>query len=275
VRLSKHHGLGNDFLVLLDQGEASGELARRLCDRRRGIGADGLISGCSGLAGVGSDADVTMALFNADGSRAEMSGNGIRCLAQAVLRRRGEAAGTVRTRTDAGLRSVVVHPTADPTVCEADVDLGPARDGPAWTAEPPSGLRAALGVGALRAATVDVGNPHLVLLATAPRSIELDRFGPALERSFSGGINVEFIAAHGEGGDELDVAVWERGAGVTEACGTGASASAWVARRWGLVGDHVTVHLPGGDVGVRLGPTITLSGPAVHIADIEVEDPSG
>jgi diaminopimelate epimerase len=272
VHLTKHHGLGNDFLVVLDQGVPSPALTRRLCDRRRGIGADGLITGRSS-----DDAavDLTMVLHNADGSRAEMSGNGIRCLAQAVLRRRGAPVGDLRIGTDAGVRCVTVRATEDPAVCEAEVDLGMARAGPTWAAVAPAGLLSALGLDELRADSVDVGNPHLVVLAADPSRVDLARFGPVLEAAFPSGINVEFVAARPGRRDEIDVAVWERGAGITEACGTGASASALVAHRWGLVGEAVTVHLPGGTVDVRLGATITLTGPAAYVADIEVEDLRG
>ena len=126
LQLSKHHGLGNDFLVLLDQaGDAA--LARRLCDRRTGVGADGLIIGVGG----GPDrADLTMVLYNADGSRAEMSGNGIRCLAQAWAGPAPAGAAELRIATDAGLRTVIVEATEDAEVVTAHVDMGKALPGP-------------------------------------------------------------------------------------------------------------------------------------------------
>ena len=115
-----------------------------------------------------------------------------------------------------------------------------------------------------------MGNPHLVIEAVDPGAVDLARFGPLLEASFPHGVNVELVGRHAGRPGELDVAVWERGVGITEACGTGASASAAAAHRWGLVGRNVTVNLPGGAVGVRLGDTITLSGAVVHIADIDI-----
>lgn len=301
MRLSKHHGLGNDFLVVLDQGSggavATAELARRLCDRRRGIGADGLISGrapdtsqatatvtvttSTGTAAdrhdVAADVapdvvpDVTMVLRNADGSRAEMSGNGIRCLAQAVLRRRGETSGIVTIATDAGLRCVTVTARDRASVSLAEVDLGPARPGPDWDGRVPAGLIDALGTAALRFETVDLGNPHLVIEAVDPAAVDLAHFGPLLEAAFPRGVNVEVVGPRAGCSDEIDVVVWERGVGLTDACGTGACASAAAASRWGLVGSDVTVHLPGGPVSVLLGPTLTLRGDVVHIADIEVD----
>ncbi|MCB0971691.1 MAG: hypothetical protein KDA97_09295, partial [Acidimicrobiales bacterium] len=138
-RLTKHHGLGNDFLVhLTDDGAAAAdrqawiERARRWCDRRRGIGADGLIVGLHGPAA--GDADLAMLLVNADGSVAEMSGNGIRCLAQAEAMRRNQERGTLAIATDGGPRTVEWAATATPArhqgTIEASVDMGPARPGP-------------------------------------------------------------------------------------------------------------------------------------------------
>ncbi len=119
LELTKHHGLGNDFLVVFHPHvDDLGQLARGLCDRRRGIGADGLLVGESddGYA-------ARMVLYNADGSRAEMSGNGIRCFAQALAARRGDLA-PLRILTDAGERLVTLYATDDPDVIEAAVDMG-------------------------------------------------------------------------------------------------------------------------------------------------------
>ena len=128
LTLTKHHGLGNDFLVLFaDDGDAADlpALARRLCHRTRGIGADGL------LVGSPEDGfDARMVLYNADGSRAEMSGNGIRCFAQAVAGRRGDLAAQ-RILTDAGPRTVELAPTEDPYTIMAAVDMGEVADLPA------------------------------------------------------------------------------------------------------------------------------------------------
>ena len=123
--LTKHHALGNDFLVLFDDQPLVRlpfeVLAQRWCDRRRGIGADGLLIG---LTNVADGYDIGMVLCNADGSRAEMSGNGIRCLAQAVARRRDQDSGTLRISTDAGPRSVDVRPGPDRRTILASVDMG-------------------------------------------------------------------------------------------------------------------------------------------------------
>ena len=137
----------------------------------------------------------------------------------------------------AGIRCVTVEPGDGTAVSMAEVDLGPARPGPPWVVDDlPTGLLRALGTSAVRAETIDLGNPHLVIEAADPAAIDLAHFGPLLEASFPRGVNVEFLRLHAGRQHEVDVAVWERGVGITDACGTGACASAAAARRWGLVG---------------------------------------
>jgi diaminopimelate epimerase len=248
VRLSKHHGLGNDFLVLVDLDGASpvdAHLARVVCDRRRGIGADGLI-----WVGPGP----TMVLHNADGSRAEMSGNGIRCLGQALARERGVASFDVDVATDAGVRRLEVRPGADDRTSTVRVDMGAVSPGTAGE------LAFA---GAKEVAAADIGNPHLVVLFADRAALDAAADGfPSTDR------NVEFVLA-GPGDDEVTMRVVERGVGETLACGTGACTAAWAARRWGLVGDRVTVHMPGGDALVELGDTVHLTGPTTYVGAIE------
>jgi len=264
MQLSKHHGLANDFLVVLDEvnGRAlvvDAELAVRLCDRHTGLGADGLIHGAAPAAG--DDVDVVMRLFNADGSRAEMSGNGIRCLAQALATARDVHEAVFRVGTDAGVRTVTVHESADHRGAMVSVEMGSARPGP----DVPGPLAEQLGG---RFMTVDVGNPHLVLEVPDPDTVDLETQGLWLEQQFPGGVNVEFVAPAGP--DTIAVRVWERGVGPTRACGTGACAAAHAAHAWGLVGERVRVEMPGGAAEVQLGPSITLIGPAQHVATAEV-----
>jgi diaminopimelate epimerase len=290
MQLTKHHGLGNDFLVLIDLDDATpidADLARHVCDRRRGIGADGLMRVSPGTDG----ADVTMTLRNRDGSPAEMSGNGIRCLGQAVAMHRGVDRLELSVATAGGRRHLSIVPGAAPRTADVRVDMGVVGEGSAassevsgWTsyAPPPAG---AAGHGSVppgadnwvKSASLDLGNPHLVLLVDDPYEVPVEIGGPWQEARYPDGINVEWIAPTPGEADALTLRVWERGAGVTEACGTGACAAAHAAREWGIVGDHVTVHMPGGDVEVLLGATpadpVTLVGPATHIATIEVPWP--
>jgi len=274
--LTKHHGLGNDFLVLLDDPEATSmgltldavqALAVRLCDRRRGIGADGLLYGR--LAGQplldGAPQHDRMVLFNADGSRAEMSGNGIRCFAQAVADERGIERGTLVVSTDAGLRTVELWPTDDPDTVMASVSMGPvgAIDAPpTWRA---------LGCDPLRpVAHLSLGNPHSVVAVDDVHSVDLAALGRDVPD-----VNLEIVQA-GPTGDAVTMRVHERGAGITQACGTGACATAFAAAQWGLVDagvTEITVHMDGGSAKVRLDTPpgeVTLVGPATLIATVHV-----
>ena len=277
MRLTKHHGLGNAFVIALEEvtGPLHGDatLARALCDRRRGIGADGLIIGshpavdATGLNG--KPIDVVMHLWNADGSRAEMSGNGIRCLGQALAMARDDHEATYVVVTDGGFRQLVVHDDAAHRLATVSVTMGLVSEGPAV----PSSVAERLGSD--RHATADLGNPHIVVLVSDLSSVDLVGTGAWIESQFDAGINVEFIAT-GTEPDSLDLLVWERGAGVTEACGTGAVAAATLAHQWGLVGREVRVVMPGGSTEVIVAPSPDgepiLIGPSQHIATIELPD---
>lgn len=261
LHLTKHHGLGNDFLIALAADNEDlvpdAALARRLCDRRTGVGADGLIFG---LEPAEPDHDVCMVLLNADGSEAEISGNGIRCLGQAVLRSTGRDEGTIAVETVNGVRTLrTVRGDADGEVW-IQVDMGPVSDGP----EPGP---ASASYGALNLATLDVGNPHLVLAVADPSLIDVAVEGARLEAEYPAGINVHFVAV--EAVDRLRLRVWERGVGVTLACGSGAVAAAAAAQRWGFAEDTVTVEMPGGSAVVeRSGDTMLLTGPSVFVAEV-------
>jgi diaminopimelate epimerase len=255
VRLEKYEALGNDFLIVIDH-PVDAELARAVCDRHRGAGADGLIRVVASTGG----ADVAMELWNADGSRAETSGNGLRCLARAVVDAGLVAGPEMVIATDAGLRRATLH--SDGLV---SVEMGSVRvvDGTGDPFDDPRWL-----------GFVDAGNPHVVLGVDDPAKEDLEQDGPAWEGAY-GGVNVEYLAA-GPGADELTMRVWERGVGETMACGSGACAAAVVARRQGMVGERVTVHQPGGDVVVDLsGPTVLLTGPARFVCTVEFPDGPG
>jgi diaminopimelate epimerase len=262
LTLTKHHGLGNDFLVVFHPGVADlPELARALCDRRRGIGADGLLVGESedGYA-------ARMTLYNADGSRAEMSGNGIRCFAQALAARRGDFSAQ-RILTDAGERVVMLSTSDDPSVIHAAVDMGEVG----VIDEPADWHR--VGADPLRPVShLTLGNPHTVVGVDDVSAVDLLSLGSLVPY-----VNLEII----EPGPEphaITMRVHERGAGITEACGTGACASAWAAGVWGLVpasADEILVHMDGGDAKVRmhhpLPGRVTLVGPAQFIGTVMVE----
>jgi diaminopimelate epimerase len=262
VTLTKHHGLGNDFLVAFDDQPLPlqlSALAVELCDRRRGIGADGLIVG---LTQPAEGADLGMALFNADGSRAEMSGNGIRCLAQAWARRAGITDGTVKVVTDAGLRVVEIESSSSGATILASVAMGAPMP-----IEPPASWDALRTDPARPVAYLSLGNPHAVVAVDDVDAVGLDALGSRVPD-----VNLEVVAP-GPEPDALTMRVHERGAGLTEACGTGACVAAFAAAEWGLAEPsegEITVHMPGGDAKVRLGPELVLTGPATFVATIEV-----
>jgi diaminopimelate epimerase len=269
--LTKHHGLGNDFLVLILDAAArhrlaAPDLARAICDRRRGIGADGLLL-AEQVDQDDTEADVGMTLFNADGSRAEMSGNGIRCLAQAWSAHVGLVEGVLRVRTDAGIRLVTVWPTDDSATIMASVAMG------AVTALAAPENWAALACDALRpVAHLSLGNPHSVVAVDDVEQVDLAALGAEVPQ-----VNLEIVHG-GPQRDAITMRVHERGAGITEACGTGACAAAVAAARWGLVDratTEITVHMVGGDAKVRLDDPVrghvTLVGPATAVGTITVD----
>jgi diaminopimelate epimerase len=259
LQLTKHHGAGNDFLVVVDiedRHRMAPELVRALCHRRFGIGADGVIRILTGRQG----SDLSMDLRNADGSEAEMSGNGIRCLAQAAVDAGLVAPPDFSVWTLGGIRTVEYRTGDTVGAGEASVDMGKAELGPDQAQQ----------FADRRARTVDMGNPHLVLFGPDPAGVDVAEIGSRLQGVHPGGINVEFISV-GPTPDDLDLRVWERGVGETQACGTGSCAAAAAARSWGMVSDRVRVHNPGGTLEVTLDPDgIRLAGPVRKVADIEV-----
>ncbi|MHB8593680.1 MAG: diaminopimelate epimerase [Acidimicrobiales bacterium] len=264
LRLTKHHGAGNDFLVLLD-GDGGRPLVaaevRALCDRRRGVGADGMLRATPGRAG----ASLSMELRNADGGAAEMSGNGIRCLVQAAVDAGWVQPGHVEVDTAAGRRRVEYRRGRFAGLDFARVSMGTPVLGDELQLDEPTALRSAR--------AVDMGNPHLVLLLDGPAAGGVvASVGPRLERSVPGGANVEFVW-EGPGPGELTLRVWERGVGETQACGTGTCAAAAAAAAWGLVARQVPVHNPGGTLEVELtADGAVLGGPTVSVAMVEVDE---
>lgn len=261
LALTKHHGLGNDFLVTFDPDVADlPGLARHLCDRRRGVGADGLL-----VATGAEGCTARMVLYNADGSRAEMSGNGIRCFAQAVARRSGRLDDQI-VLTDAGERLVRLTPTADPDTVEASVDMGPVV-----VLDVPSGWET-LGCHPDRpVAHLGLGNPHSVVGVDSVDEVDLATLGAKVPQ-----VNLEVVAPC-EQQHVVRMRVHERGVGITEACGTGACASAFAAVSWGLAtpqAGRITVLMDGGSAVVELDTPspgrVTLTGPATFVASVEV-----
>jgi diaminopimelate epimerase len=259
--LTKHHALGNDFLVVFHPNVTDlPGLAQRVCDRRRGIGADGMLVGESAEGHA-----ARMTLFNADGSAAEMSGNGIRCFAQALAARRGDMSPQ-RIVTEAGERCVTMSGTDDPRTIQATVDMG--------TIEPiaePTGWDQ-LGCHPDRPVVhVSLGNPHSVVGVEDVAVVDLLALGLKVPH-----VNLEIVAP-GRRQDAIRMRVHERGAGITEACGTGACAAAYAAARWGLATPRegkLVVEMDGGSATVTLDSPapghVTLTGPATYIGTVEI-----
>lgn len=268
VTLLKYQGTGNDFLICLDPsplGDEADALSRglvlHLCDRHEGVGADGLILLRQSRAG----GDGLMELYNADGTRAETSGNGLRCFALALVDSGIVPRRALTVETDGGLVNALVAPRTG-RCADVVVEMGTVQVGE----EAPSPPAAA----GFRARTAEIGNPHLVLIGESLGGVDVGEIGPPLVGAVAGGQNVEVVAPDGRGG--LDLVVFERGAGATRACGSGSCAAAAAARASGLVGDRVVVHNPGGDLVVQLAgplarPSARLTGPACRVARVDYE----
>jgi diaminopimelate epimerase len=271
LRFAKYHASGNDFVIVDEIDEAAPVVeAAALCDRWTGIGADGVIR-----VGAGNAAPFRFDLTNADGSPAEMSGNGMRCLG-AYLRDAGRlGVDEVDVETPAGIRHVTL--TRDGArVTSAVVEMGVPNFtkaaipmiGPAWETfqEQPFDIGGGMNV---PATALSMGNPHLVLFVDDdPDRFHLEHIGPALERHelFPERTNVELVRIHD---GSVDVRVWERGVGETLACGTGACAVAVASHASGRLRSTITVRFRGGPLEVerRDDGEVLLGGPVTHVYD--------
>jgi len=269
----KYEGLGNDFVVLDRRAsgvDVSPSASRALCDRRRGVGADGVL-----VLLPSERAAARMVVHNADGSLAEMCGNGLRCVAKYLLDRE-PGRDALEVETGAGVLPARAR-RAGGEVVEVEIELGPARlQAPHLPPGPGGGPFVAAPVPGLDwpGTAVSMGNPHLVLLG-APAEVVREH-GPRLEHlpGFPDRTNVEAVS---RGGEELRVWVWERGSGLTDACGTGAAASvaAALVAGWVQPDVFVPVELPGGRLAVRVSADLqrtTLRGPARFVFTAELPE---
>ena len=245
MRFTKMHGLGNDFIVVDAIHNAiadPAELARRICQRRFAIGADGLI-----LIGESDRADATMRIYNSDGSEAEMCGNGIRCVAK-FLYDNGICKKTdMSIDTLAGVKPIRLAVDGDAAVA-ATVDMGAPEFDPARipVTSDANRVRVQLGSRDVEFFCVSMGNPHAVTFDYFPDRDDFLRYGPEMEKHplFPTKVNVEFCRL--DGPNEATVKVWERGAGPTLACGTGSCATLAAGVELGLLNRSADIHLPGG-----------------------------
>jgi diaminopimelate epimerase len=264
----KYHGLGNDF-VILDRRESGADIdaatARRICDRRRGVGADGVL-----VVTNSARAFARMIVHNADGSSAETCGNGIRCVAKYLVDHQREKPERLKIETDSGVVECRID-YRDGMAEEVEASMGQAKlidsQLPSARTGAPFVDQELPGHPGVSGTAVSMGNPHLVLFV---QSLEASKsLGPRLEQHpiFPQNTNVEFVEQNGSG---LKVSVWERGAGLTEACGTGACAAAVAAVKLGRItpGQWVNVELPGGTLRIWVDPelkTVQMRGPASFV----------
>lgn len=273
LQFTKMHGLGNDYVYvsLFDQTvDDPAGLARVISDRHRGVGSDGLI-----LMGPpeSGDAHVRMQMFNADGSRGEMCGNGIRCVGKLAYERGWARENPLLVQTDAGVRRLELTLDEADKVGQVRVDMGvpildPQRIPVALGGERVVGMSVAVCGRVLSATCVSMGNPHAVFFANALARVPLDDWGPKLERHplFPQRINVHFAQVLTE--DRVKMITWERGSGRTQACGSGACAVCVAGVLNQKTGRAIEVSLPGGELELEWDEKtnhVFMTGPATEV----------
>lgn len=284
MRFHKMHGLGNDFVVVDAMDDP--ELARRveesapaLCHRALGIGSDGVL-----IAVPAERADVQMIMVNPDGTRG-MCGNGLRCFARFLTHIGRISSDLITIDTPGGVTTATLLPSEHPGSGEVEVDMGapalgraaipmrvpPDRDPSAPVIDEPLEVAGET----YRVTCVSMGNPHCVIFVEDPDAMDLGRIGPLIEHheEFPERTNVHLVQVVAE--DELRLRVWERGAGLTLACGTGACAATVAGAISGRSGRRTTVHMPGGDLWIHWLPqgNVRMRGPAVtaFVGEIDLD----
>jgi diaminopimelate epimerase len=274
LRFVKMHGIGNDYVYVDCFAQTVADpaaLARRVSPRRTAIGADGLILICPS-----ESADCRMEMYNADGSRGEMCGNGIRCVGKYVYEHGIAPLEGLRVETDAGVKLLLLHPRAG-RVDAVTVDMGePVLDGqriPVATEGMVVDMPLAVDGHTYRVTCVSMGNPHCVVFVAELDGLALAEIGPCFEHHpfFPNRVNTEFVQVLGPA--EIRLRVWERGSGETAACGTGACAAVVAAVLNGKNDRRTTVHLAGGDLGIewRSDNHVLMTGPAEESFTGEIE----
>jgi diaminopimelate epimerase len=261
------HGIGNDFILIDNRDGKIGDaeaatLAQELCERRFSVGADGIL-----FLSNSALADFTMRLFNADGSEAEMCGNGIRCIAKYCYESNISQKKELTIETLAGIKRTWLN-VEDQTVKLVRVDMGePVFDRYSLTQNDQVCLDEELQIEGsnYRLTCLSMGNPHCVVFVDNVKDFPVDKVGPKIENNerFPRKTNVEFAQILNP--NEARVRVWERGCGETWACGTGACAAVAAGNELKKLGDDVTVHLLGGDLRVEYNKRLFMTGPAVKV----------
>lgn len=254
-------GLGNDY-IYVDASryhvQDPAALSVRLSDRHFGIGGDGLV-----LIGPSEKADFSMRMFNADGSEGMMCGNAARCIGKYVWDKGLTRENEIGLETPSGVVRLNVHPGPDGLVDSVTVGMGKYR-----IVDQERTVRAC--GAAFTGTVVDVGNPHFVVFCDGAGAVDPAVSGPSIEKSFPGGINVEFASVEEPG--RIRMRVWERGSGVTLACGTGACATASAAVALGLCTSPCRIEMDGGELEIVCeGESLLMRGPARSVFEGVVE----
>lgn len=278
IEFTKMHGTGNDYIYVDTTKyliESPEELAKKWSAPHTGIGSDGLV-----LIGLSEKADFSMRIFNADGSEAMMCGNASRCIGKYLYEYGLTRKTEITLDTLSGVKVLKLNIT-DVKVTSVTVDMGIPIDkpvdydgkGPKPMKEQPINVEGKRYVGT----TVSMGNPHLVIFVNDITEIDLPVIGPKIENHplFPGRINVEFAQILGEG--RIRMRVWERGSGITQACGTGACATAVAAFYTGRAGRKSTIIMDGGSLNIEWDVAtnhVLMTGEATKVFDgkIEIED---
>ena len=275
IKFTKMHGLGNDYVYIdaINQKiENESSLAKFVSNRHFGIGSDGLILICKSEV-----ADFKMRMFNSDGSEAEMCGNGIRCVGKFVYDKDLTNKTTVKIETLAGIKTLILN-TKDGKVETARVDMGEpileAEKIPVISTEKPvKNLELEAENKKFKFTCVSMGNPHAITIVENTKEFEVEKYGKVLEvdKAFPKKANIEFAQIVDR--QNINMRVWERGAGETLACGTGACATAVACNLNGLTDRKVNIELLGGTLNIEWNETdnhVYMTGPAVTVFDGEL-----
>ena len=274
LRFTKMHGIGNDYVYVDCFSQTVADpagLARRVSPRRTGIGSDGLILICPS-----SIADCRMEMYNADGSRGQMCGNGIRCVGKYAYEHGLARRESLRIETDAGVKLLRLH-TDRGAVVRVTVDMGePILEGPRIPVAAEGrvvNVPLQVGTDTYRITCVSMGNPHCVVFTPDVEALALAQLGPQFEHHpfFPQRVNTEFVSVLAR--DALRMRVWERGSGETAACGTGACAALVAAVLNGKTDRRAIVHLNGGDLDIEWNADnhVLMTGTAEEVFTGEIE----
>ncbi|MBF7095864.1 diaminopimelate epimerase [Alkalibacter mobilis] len=268
INFSKYHGTGNDFIIVenLDKRiSLSQDAIAKMCDRHFGIGADGFL-----LVEKSDSSDIKMVYHNSDGSLAAMCGNGIRCFAKHVYDNGILDNKIFTVETPAGEKIITIEELDGCKASKISVDMGPAifeteKIGVVTTEKQLIDFSLQTEFGDILLSAVSMGNPHGIIQVDDMDSYPIEKIGPFVEKNklFSHGANVNFAQILDR--KNIRVTTWERGSGLTLACGTGSCASVALLNKKQMIDEKVNVKTPGGILTVEVGDTVIMTGPAIHV----------